>query len=383
METHDTEKQYKLLVVANVAKEHINKFHLPTIRMFREAGWQVDVACRKDAEIPGCSTVYDLPCSRNPFRGGLIKSIRMVRQLLRENTYDAVHCHTLTGTIVARLAARPFRRKGLKVLYTAHGFRFQKGGSLIPWLTAYPMEKVLSYFTDVLITINNEDFSFAKKHLSPPAVIRKISGIGVSLKKFSHISETDNLTRASLGLSDTDFVLIYVAELSANKNQIQLLEMMEHLRPYLPQVKLLLVGPDHTNGRLQKLTTQKGLSDIVQFLGWRNDVPALLALADVVTASSKTEGLPINLMEAMAAGIPVIAMDNRGHRELVIDRVTGRLLPRSDVKGMADAVLELAAQPDMAKKYTDAAKAHIRTYDEQNVLQELRSVYRELFPNSI
>ena len=97
----------KLLLVANVSKEHIRKFHIPFILRMKELGWQVDVACRLDEPVPECDHAYDLPCDRNPLRGGLTESIRMLRQLVRENGYDVVHCNTVTGAIVARIACAP------------------------------------------------------------------------------------------------------------------------------------------------------------------------------------------------------------------------------------------------------------------------------------
>ena len=80
----------KLLLVANVVKEHVLKFHVPTIRHLKEQGWTVDVACRMDVSIPECDTAYDLPCNRNPFRGGLGKSVKRLREILKKNPYKGL-----------------------------------------------------------------------------------------------------------------------------------------------------------------------------------------------------------------------------------------------------------------------------------------------------
>ena len=85
----------KILLVANVAKEHIRKFHIPLIELLKHRGWIVDVACRLDAPVPEADNAYDLPCDRNPFRGGLFKSIDVLREILRKNRYDILLCNTV------------------------------------------------------------------------------------------------------------------------------------------------------------------------------------------------------------------------------------------------------------------------------------------------
>jgi len=162
----ESNRHPKLLLVANVAKEHVLKFHIPTISMLKDRGWQVDVACKMDAPIPCCDHAFNLPIERNPFHFKTVKAIAELRRIIRENSYDIVYCHTVTGSLVARLAARPFRKNGVKVIYLAHGFHFYHGAPLKKWIIGYPMERILAEFTDVLITINKEDYAFAVKHFT-------------------------------------------------------------------------------------------------------------------------------------------------------------------------------------------------------------------------
>ena len=113
----------RILLVANVSKEHIRKFYIPFINLIREKGWMIDVACRLDVPVPECDYAYDLPCDRNPFHGGIFRSIKRLKKIIQENNYDLLVCSTIVGSIVARLAAASFRKKGLKVIGTMSSFR--------------------------------------------------------------------------------------------------------------------------------------------------------------------------------------------------------------------------------------------------------------------
>ena len=368
----------KLLLVANVSKEHIRKFHIPFILHMKELGWQVDVACRLDEPVSECDHAFDLPCDRNPLRGGLRGSIRLLRQIVRENGYDVVHCNTVTGAIVTRLACAPLRKKGVKVFYTCHGMHFFKGASLARWVTGYPMEKLLAPMTDLLITINGEDREMARKHLKACGAIEKIDGIGVNLDKYRRSALTGaerDALRQELGLRGDDFVIIYVAELIANKNQQALLKMLDLIRDEIPKAKLMLVGPDHEDGKLMRQAAQMGLSDRVLCLGWRSDVPRLLGCADLYAASSRSEGLPLNIIEAMCSGLPVVALRNRGHCELISHGKNGFLADREDARGLADHVLRLYRDEALRRRITSQAAEDVCRYDTENVLKQLAAIY--------
>ena len=368
----------KILFVANVAKEHIVKFHIPTIKMLKEHGWRVDVACKADADISYCDDVFDIPTERSPFHLKTISAIRKLRKLIRKGQYDIIYCHTVTGGLVARIAARPFRKSGIKVVYLSHGFYFYRGAPVKKWLMGYPMEWLLSKYTDEIITINHEDYEFAKKRLNTP-IVKMIDGIGVNLDKFSVDFPPDQKTsyRKSLGFRDKDYIAIYVAELTKLKNQTSLIDAAEILAKKIPDFKLLLVGPDHMNGELQRKA--KKLPDkCVVFTGWRNDVCQLLHISDIALASSSSEGLGLNIVEAMACGLPVVAYDNRGHREIISDRINGRLIPFNDVNKLADAVVEIHDNRNSADKWKENAMESTKRFGNSNVLAEIYEILGQI-----
>lgn len=363
----------KLLLVANVSKEHIRKFYIPFIHRLKDTGWSVDVACRMDVPVPEADNAYDLPCDRNPFRGGISKSVKILKEILRQNDYDLLVCSTIVGSIVARLAAAASRRKGLKVIYLCHGLHFFPGASASRWAMGYPVEKLLASRTDVMIVTNDADLETARKHLDIP-VIEKSHSMGVNLSRFRDAALSNEVRaeqRRKLGIASDDYVLSYVAEIIDNKNQRMLVEALEIINKTVPNAKLVLIGPEHDGGELRKIVENRGLESKVLFLGWRSDVPMLLHLSDIYVASSKSEGLGLNLIEAMACNLPVIATKNRGHAESVIHGQTGFLVEVNDSEGMAECVLRLYNDAELRGKITEQAQRDIEKFGTEAAIKEL------------
>lgn len=363
----------KIIIVANASKEHVRKFCIPLIGQLQENGWTVDVACRMDVPVPECDTAYDLPCDRNPFRGGIAKSVKVLKEILQKDNYDILVCSTVVGSIIARLAAASFRKKGLKVIYMCHGLHFFPGASVSRWVMGYPVEKFLESKTDVIIVTNDLDLELVNKYLNIPHV-EKSHSMGVNLSKFRSAALSDDERveqRKLLGIAPDDFVLTYVAEIIDNKNQTMLLNAFEIVRKTVLNAKLMLVGPEHDDGALRKLIESKGLQNEVMLLGWRSDVPMLLHLSDVYVASSKSEGLGLNLIEAMACDLPVVATKNRGHLEIVCHDKNGYLVDINDHENMAAHVLRLHDDAEFRSRITQQAQQDIVKFGTEEAIKEL------------
>ena len=251
-------KQIKVLLVANVAKGHVNKFHIPTIKYLKSKGWQVDVACSLDEDIPFADNVYSMSWKRSPFTFKTLKGIVELYRLLKKNQYDIIYCHTPVGGLVTRFASFPFRKHGLKVVYFAHGLHFFKGSSILSWLLFYPMEKLMAEFTDMFITINDEDYERVKKKFNRHMLVSKTNGIGANFNRLD-IKNPEKIRqeyRNKLHIPIRSKVLIYVAEINNNKNQQMLIKVLKNLRSKNLDVYLLLVGPDYLNGRCQQLSAK-------------------------------------------------------------------------------------------------------------------------------
>lgn len=367
----------KVLLVANVAKEHILKFHLPTICQLTQKEWEVDVACKVDAEIPYASRVFGMCWERTPFTLKTFSGIRQLRKLIADNNYDIVYCHTPVGGLIARFAARGFRKKGLKVVYCAHGLHFYKGAPLLNWLIFYPMEKLMAKWTDMFITINEEDFINVKTRFNSKMKIELINGIGVNFNRLN-VTNPQKIRkeyRKTLGIPDDAKVLIYVAEILKNKNQGMLIEALNVLHKKGQKFFLLLPGPNHQNGEFEELAKKYGLIDYVKFLGWRNDIGELMYTSDICVASSIREGFGINLIEAQYCHLPVIATSNRGHRAIIKDGENGFLVPLHDAELMASRIEKVAEDKDL---YERMSNIDVNAYSSKQVAEKIENLLTEV-----
>ncbi len=346
----------RLLLVANVVKEHVLKFHVPTIRYLKEQGWTVDVAASGEEEVPYCDRQIHAVWKRSPFTLDTLRGVKQLRRVIDEGHYDIVYCHTPVGALVARLAAGKARKKGTKVVYFAHGFHFFTGAPLINWLIYFPIEWTLSHMTDLLIATNHEDYQRIQRVF--PKKLRKthIASLGVDFKRLDveNPQKEREEKRREWNIPQDALVLIYVAELIKNKNQGMLLHMLKTVLQTKPNTYLVLVGPDHADGEYQQMAQEMGLGGHVVFTLWRSDVGACLRAADIAVASSIREGLGLNVVESMYCGLPVVATNNRGHVSIIEDGVNGFLVSLGDSEKMAERVLELAENEQLRMQFAGA-----------------------------
>jgi len=332
----------KVLFVATV-DSHIELFHLPYLKMFHDKGWEVHVATDSKKPIKYCDKKIELPIKRSPFKlVSNYKAVRQLREVMKKEKYNIVHCHTPMGGVVARLAGKKYRRNGLRMIYTAHGFHFYKGAPIHFWLMFYPVEWYLAKHTDTLITINDEDYKRALAKFGKRCRdIQYVPGVGVDEKKFEKklSAKEKHVLRESLGLTDEDKVLICVGRLDKNKNQGFLIRATKELVKNDSRYQLLLVGPDELNGKYQRLAKKMGIVNNVHFLGFRDDISELLQISDIATSMSIREGLGINLVEALMSDVPVIASSNRGHNIFIKDGENGFIVNNKSISQFVERVM--------------------------------------------
>lgn len=359
----------KILFVANVGKEHIIKFHLPSIIEFKNRGWEVDVACSGEDVVPFCDHQFIMKWKRSPFNFSLLIGIHQLRKIINSNHYDVIYCHTPVGGLAARLASKKARKKGAKVIYFAHGFHFYKGAPFLNWMI-YPIEKYLTKYTDAIFLLNNEDFELAQTKFKRPKVKKLFPGIGINFKRLGETisKEKQILIRQSLGIQKDDIVLTYVAEINKNKNQIYLLHVLKHLLLFSNKFKLMLIGPDYSKGNLTKFAIKNGIYNNVVFTGWRSDIGPLLYSSDIYVASSIREGLGLNLIEAMYCHLPVVATKNRGHSSIINNQENGYLVSLDEPQKMADYILEIVGNKDLKTKFSNV---NVLRYDSSVIARDI------------
>ena len=327
----------KALFTATV-KSHIGQFHMPFIKELQARGYEVHAAYKDNSnqkqglDTSAIDKIYEVPFSRSPYSPSNIKAYFALKKIIDENSYDVIHCNTPMGAVITRLAALGARKRGTKVVYTAHGFHFYKGAPRINKILFYPVEKILSRCTDALITINSEDYNAALDHNFKAKKIYHVNGVGVDLSRFHSVSpDKKSALREQYGYSDDDFIMIYPADFCERKNQNMLFDMLKILLEHNKNFKLLLPGATDKSQPYVEYAKSIGVFDNVEILGYRNDISNLVALSDISLSSSRQEGLPINLIEAMAIGNPIVATDVRGNNDLVKNGINGFTVPLNDL----------------------------------------------------
>lgn len=374
----------KVLFVATVVKTHIMQFHIPYLKMFKEMGWETAVAAKNDYEnptdcvIPYCDNYYGIPFERTPWREENLNAYRMLKRVIEEGDYDIIHCHTPVGSIIARLAARKARKKGTKVIYTAHGFHFFKGAPLINWLLYFPAEWVCSFMTDVLITINKEDYERARRTMHAGR-IEYVPGVGIDTTRFGNTSACREEKRRELGYGDEDFLILTVAEMTENKNHITILRALSELKeaPEYRNLHYLICGRGDVWEKLVDQAQTLGISNHVRFLGYRTDAPELYGCCDLFAFMPFREGLSVALMEAMGSGMPIFCSKIRGNTDLIEDGVSG-VFSENNPQAVAATILALARDPDRRARLGQAAKEKVKTFDNENVHKMMKDIYMSI-----
>lgn len=371
----------KVLFVATVVKTHIMEFHVPYLKMFKEMGWETAVAARNDYEnpadcvIPYCDTYYDIPFERNPFKLENLKAYKELKKVIDNGRYDIIHCHTPVGAMLTRLAAKQARKNGTKVFYTAHGFHFYKGAPAINWVLYYPVEKWLSRYTDVLITINKEDYERAKAFKA--GRVCYVPGVGIDLKKFNVDYVDKEQKRKEIGVDSDDFVLLSVGELIPRKNHEVVIRAMSVLKQNggLEHIEYVICGQGAYEVDLKKLAEEWNVADHIHFLGYRHDISEICNCADLFVFMSHQEGLPVALMEAMACGLPAVCSNIRGNTDLIDDGVTG-LIPNNTPEELAGAINRMRNDTNLCDRLASAALQKIKQFDLSSVEERMKIIYR-------
>jgi len=369
--------QGRVLFVATVYA-HLAAFHIPFMKLLQSWGYEVHAAAspakgrKEEVEASGV-TCWDIPFARSLTSPDNWRAYRALKTLLRRERYSLIHVHTPVAAWLTRYVAKRSRQG--PVLYTAHGFHFFRGAPWHYWLFYYPAERLAARWTDGLIVMNSEDYGRAQKMgFKPGENLFFVHGVGVDLERFSQGRENVPSVGEELGLGDQDVVVTCVAEFIPRKNHAFLLDAWRLMARAEQKAHLLLVGEGRLRSPMNSRVQRERIPR-VNFLGFRRDVPRILAATDVLVLTSKHEGLARCIMEAMAAGKPVVATDVRGSRDLVEHGVTGFLVELGDVDGLAQALLRLIRDPKLREEMGQAGRAKIQDYSLERVLDEMSAIY--------
>ncbi|GAA1370500.1 glycosyltransferase family 4 protein [Peribacillus frigoritolerans] len=372
----------KILFVTTVSNT-INAFLVPHIKLLIEKGNEVDIACNVIGEVKkelidlGCD-IHNIKFQRSALNKNNYIAYKKLKKLVISEEYDLVHTHTPIASFLTRLACRNINN--IKIMYTAHGFHFYKGAPLKNWIVYYTIEKIVAKWTDSIITINTEDYEHALKlKMGHSSQVYKVPGMGVDIERFSNVDRNFCLSRKDFGFLEEDFILVYVAELNSNKNQLMIIEAVRQLKDQGKTVKAILIGSGPKEVEYKKTIKEYGLEKEIILTGKRMDIEKILPICDVAIPTSKREGFGINLVESMASGLPVIASRNRGHKEIVVHGENGYLFELGNLNEMINYISQLYENRLLLRKMSNSARESVNKFSLQNSVKEITKTYKNYF----
>ena len=363
----------KLLVTAS-SWRHISSFHLPYLQEFQRCGWEVHVGCRGiPANAPFVDRGIELPFEKRLTAFSNFQIARSLRQRIQSERYDLIITHTSLAAFFTRLALKGRKpRPGL--VNVVHGYLFDGETPLLKRTLLLGAERLTAPETDLLLTMNAWDNQEAKRYRLGKR-IETIPGMGVDFAGLDAEAKADDgRLRETLGIPTDAFVLLYPAEFSRRKSQRVLIEAM----PYLPQtVWLVLCGDGELLETCKALAERLNVRERVLFPGQVGEIARWYRMADTLAASSRSEGLPFNLMEAMHMGLPVIASAVKGHADLVRDGENGLLYPYGNARELAGCVRRLLCDAPLRERLGREGRAQSGVYSLETVKPAVMSQYLE------
>ena len=369
-----------LLYITSLSGKRINSFMRSAIYAAKALNINFTICCnmngadkelyKQDCEKYGIEAVH-IDFDRNPLSSiNYSEAKKQLNELMQKRRFDIIHCNTPIGGVLGRLCGKKY---GIKtVIYQAHGFHFWTGAPKKNWLIYYPVEKYLARYTDILITINKEDYKRAQNfHLKKGGKIYYVHGVGVDTHVSDHLTVDIAAKRRELGIDPDKKVFITVGELIPRKNHLTAIDAF--IKADIDNAILMICGRGELENAMREHITSLTAPEKVIMLGFRSDVSELLAASNYFVFPSLQEGLPLALMEAMSAGLPCIAANIRGNTDLLGDDYRYLFAPH-DVDKLAEMFRSIVNEPSSLGKY---CKKCVEPFDFEPVVQEFKSVYAD------
>lgn len=370
----------KKIMMLATTDNMIWQFLLPHIKHLQENGNVVEIVCAKtgfwfdELKEKYNLEVHEINFARNPLKLSNFKAYKKLKQLQKEKQFDLIYCQQPVGGLMGRLIAKKFK---IPCIYTAHGFHFFKGCSIVNKLVYKTVEKWLSKYTDILITINDEDFEAAKKMKAKK--VFKINGIGMDFNKYEPLKESKVQIRETLNLTNDDFVIVTVAEFIKRKNYDTMLKTVKELKNRGQNVKFLICGRGKEENDIKAKIKELDIEEEVMILGFRKDINRILTASDVFILASFQEGLTLSVIEAMSYGLPCVVSNVRGNRDLIVDSKGGFVVETANENEFADKIVALIQNENVRKDFSDFNKQESRKYSIASVKTQLEEIYKSLY----
>ena len=352
------------------------QFLIPHIKHLQSLGNTVECVCSKtgfwfdELKDKFGFTMHEIDFARSPLKLKNFKSYKKLKELQKQQKFDLIYCQQPVGGLMGRLLGKKFK---VPVIYVAHGFHFLKGNSKLKNFVFKTIEKKLAKYTDILITINEEDFEASKNWKAKFKY--KISGIGFDINKYDNSEFDKQQFKNELGLKD-EFVVLTVAEYSPGKNYGTMLNTIAKLSD--KNVKLISCGKGKCEDEIRSQIKELGIDDKVSLLGYRKDINKIMQISDVFFLPSHREGLCLSMIEAMNFGLPIVTSNVRGCKDLVVENENGFIGEKNDFEYYAKVIKQLMENKDLKEAMSERSKQLAPNYSIENVKHELEEIYKKL-----
>lgn len=369
----------KKILVITTTDNMIWQFLIPHIKHMQSLGNTVECVCARtgfwcdELQEKHGFVVHEINFARNPFHPNNIKAYKQLCALQEECKFDVVYSQQPVGGLMGRLFGKKFK---IPVIYTAHGFHFFKGCPIQNTIIYKTVEKWLSKYTDLLITINGEDYENAKKMKAKK--VFKINGIGIDGEKLKTEEFNKSEFRKELGLTDTDKVILTVSELNKNKNYITMLDTMKKLVEKDSSYKFVSCGTGVWVDKIPAYAKELGIANNCIFLGYRKDIGKIMQISDLFFHASYREGLTLSVMEAMNFGLPCVVSNVRGNRDLIVSGEGGYIAEPEDSQSFATEIESIFNNAELKEKFSQFNKEKSKEYTVDFVKQQLEEIYKEI-----
>lgn len=375
-------KTMKMLYITTFAKSKFGSFAKSSIEAARQLGIEYHIAANetevdqvvKDKECAELGIYHHhIDINRNPSAVGQNKrAYQQIMGLIEKYHFDVIHCNTPMGGVLGRLCGY---KAGVKtVIYQAHGFHFWTGAPLKNWLCYYPIERYLAHYTDILITINKEDYGRAKKfHLKNGGKLYSVPGVGVDIKKISEQVVDRAGFREKYEIPNNGYVFLSIGEVNENKNHI--VGIKAFVKANIPNSYYVICGTGEKEEVLREYIKSIGMGKKILLLGYQTGIPQILKSCDCFIFTSFREGLPGALMEAMAADLPCIATQIRGCTDL-LEGSKYLFVPTDEDK--LSELMNRIVEPSESSFEIERNRAAIRPYDIKAAVDELKKIYQSI-----
>lgn len=367
----------KILFVASTLS-HIENFHLPYLKYFKEHNYTVHVMGKPNnkLDIQYIDKIIPINFEKNMFSINNFSNSLKISKTIKCEDYDIISIHTSLASFFTRLGIMLLSKKPELVINTVHGYLFDDNSPFIKKIIMLLAEKFTTSVTDTIITMNSYDYKIAKKHKLYKSNIYLIDGMGINLSLFPSISrENKILLRQKHNLSTNDFLLIYVAEFSKRKNQKFLLKALSELiNAGYKDIKLLLLGDGMLLDECKILAQKLDITENVLFIGYTKDTCIYYQMSNVCVSSSRIEGLPFNIMEAMSIGLPLVASNVKGHMDLVKQNQNGFLFEYDNIYQFCNYVKTIYENRELCHDMGIKSKELSKNYSIDRVLQRIANI---------